>query len=129
VTDSGYQLLSERLPRDPDEIERIMAEGAKPHATGEHASADCDLNASEGTETAEEIKNLIAKYATSVSDADAALASQIWWNSPEASFIHPLGHEQGFEQIKQNVYRRLMAGMSSERRSSVAAAAVRIVGT
>src|SRR2546429_536714 len=119
VTDSGYQLLSERLPRDPDEIERIMAEGAKPHATGEHASADCDLNASEGTETAEEIKNLIAKYATSVSDADAALASQIWWNSPEASFIHPLGHEQGFEQIKQNVYTRLMGGMFSERKLSV----------
>src|SRR5205807_1827382 len=53
ITDSGYKLLSERLPRNPDEIERIMAEGAKPHATGEHASADCDLNASEGTETAE----------------------------------------------------------------------------
>ena len=128
VTDSGYQLLSERLPRDPDEIERIMAEGAKPHATGEHASAGCDLNASEGTETAEEIKNLIAKYATSVSDADATLASQIWWNSPEASFIHPLGHEQGFEQIKQNVYTRLMGGMFSERKLSVHDVAVQMLG-
>jgi Xaa-Pro aminopeptidase len=29
ITESGYQLLSERLPRDPDEIERIMAAAAK----------------------------------------------------------------------------------------------------
>src|SRR5205085_7843043 len=26
ITDSGYKLLSERLPRDPDQIEKIMAE-------------------------------------------------------------------------------------------------------
>ena len=32
VTDSGYELLSQRLPRDPDEIEKIMAEGAKTRA-------------------------------------------------------------------------------------------------
>jgi Xaa-Pro aminopeptidase len=29
ITDSGYKLLSERLPRDPDQIEKIMAEAAK----------------------------------------------------------------------------------------------------
>ena len=29
ITDTGYKLLSERLPRDPEEIEKIMAEGAK----------------------------------------------------------------------------------------------------
>jgi Xaa-Pro aminopeptidase len=28
ITESGYRLLSERLPRDPEEIERIMAGGA-----------------------------------------------------------------------------------------------------
>src|SRR5215472_11672042 len=125
ITDSGYKLLSERLPRDPGEIERIMAEGAKPH---ENASAGSDLSSSEGKESAEEIKNLIAKYAKSVSDADTDLASQIWWNSPEASFIHPLGHEQGFQQIKQNVYTRLMGGMFSERKLSVHDVAVQVLG-
>jgi ketosteroid isomerase-like protein len=125
ITDSGYKLLSERLPRDPDEIERIMAQGAKAHGK---ASADCDLNASEGKESAEEINNLIAKYAKSVSDADVDLASQIWWNSPEASFIYPLGHEHGFEQIKQNVYTRLMGGMFSERKLSVYDVAVEVLG-
>jgi Xaa-Pro aminopeptidase len=32
ITDSGYKLLSERLPRDPDEIEKIMAAAAKQRA-------------------------------------------------------------------------------------------------
>jgi Xaa-Pro aminopeptidase len=34
ITESGYKLLSERLPRDPAEVERIMAEAAK-HRTPE----------------------------------------------------------------------------------------------
>ena len=29
ITDSGYELLSQRLPRSPDEIEKIMADAAK----------------------------------------------------------------------------------------------------
>ena len=128
ITDSGYKLLSERLPRDPAEIERIMAEGAKARVTQEHASAGRDLNPSGGPESAEEIKNLIAKYAKSVGDADTELASQIWWNSPEASFIHPLGQEHGFEQIKQNVYTRLMGGTFSERKLSVHDVAVQVLG-
>src|SRR5215469_9671951 len=47
ITDSGYKLLSERLPREPGEIERIMAEGAKAH---ENASAGSDLSSSDGGE-------------------------------------------------------------------------------
>jgi ketosteroid isomerase-like protein len=62
------------------------------------------------------IGGIIAKYAKSVEDADTTLASEIWWDSPEVSFIHPLGHEHGFEQIKQNVYERLMGGTFSERK-------------
>jgi ketosteroid isomerase-like protein len=61
------------------------------------------------------IGRIIAKYAKSVEDADTTLASQIWWDSPEVSFIHPLGHERGFDQIKQNVYKRLMGETFSER--------------
>ena len=30
ITADGYKLLSERLPRDPDQIEKIMADAAKP---------------------------------------------------------------------------------------------------
>jgi ketosteroid isomerase-like protein len=62
------------------------------------------------------IGRLIAKYAKSVDDADTTLASQIWWDSPEVSFIHPLGHEHGFGPIKENVYERLMGETFSERK-------------
>jgi ketosteroid isomerase-like protein len=62
------------------------------------------------------IGDIIAKYAKSVDDADTTLASEIWWDSPEVSFIHPLGHEHGFEQIKRNVYQRLMGETFSERK-------------
>jgi len=62
------------------------------------------------------IGRTIAKYAESIDAADATLASQIWWDSPEVSFIHPLGHEHGFDQIKQNVYQRLMGETFSERK-------------
>jgi Xaa-Pro aminopeptidase len=33
ITADGYKLLSERLPRDPDQIEKIMADAAKDRAT------------------------------------------------------------------------------------------------
>jgi ketosteroid isomerase-like protein len=62
------------------------------------------------------IGRIITKYAKSVDDADTTLASQIWWDSPEVCFIHPLGHEHGFDQIKQNLYKRLMGETFSERK-------------
>ncbi len=128
ITDSGYKLLSERLPRNPDEIERIMAEAAKGRIARENRSDDKESSSSESSGASGEIKSLIAKYAKSVDDADTTLASQVWWDSPEASFIHPLGHEHGFEQIKQNVYKRLMGETFSERKLSVHDVAVLVFG-
>jgi len=128
ITESGYKLLSERLPRNPDEIERIMAGAAREHAEQGHSPAGKGLSAVDSSDASEEIKSLIAKYVKSVSDADTDLASQIWWNSPDASFIHPLGHEHGFEQIKENVYKRLMGGMFSERKLSGHDVTVQVLG-
>src|SRR5690242_5081669 len=42
------------------------------------------------------IKDLIAKYAKSVDDADTTLAAKVWSNSADVSFIHPRGHERGW---------------------------------
>lgn len=132
TTDTGYKFLSERLPRDPDEIEKIMAEaatqrakGGEPHedsAAGENASphdADSDIAA---------IKNQIARYAKSVDDVDLTLAAQVWWDSPEVSFIHPLGHDHGFEQIKADIYEKVMGGLFSERHLSPHDIAVHLYG-
>ena len=40
VTETGVKLLSEKLPRNPDEIEKIMAEGAKQRAAEPAAKGD-----------------------------------------------------------------------------------------
>jgi Xaa-Pro aminopeptidase len=103
ITETGAKFLSEKLPRDPDTIEKIMASGRSTHAQNESAETD-------------QIKNLIAKYTQSIDAADVNLAAEIWLDSPEASFIHPLGHEHGFTQVKQNVYQKLMGEMFSERK-------------
>lgn len=66
----------------------------------------------------QEIRRLIATYARSIDRADVELAAQIWLNSPDVSFIYPLGHEHGFEQIKQVVYVHLMGDTFSERKLS-----------
>jgi Xaa-Pro aminopeptidase len=128
ITDSGYKLLSERLPRNPDEIEKIMVEDSDGRAARGSSSIGKDPNTSETGGASEEIKSLIAKYAKSVDAADTDLASQVWWNSPEASFIHPLGHEHGFEQIKQHVYKQLMGETFSERKLSFHDVTVQVLG-
>jgi uncharacterized protein (TIGR02246 family) len=63
----------------------------------------------------EEIRRLVARYAQAVDAADARLASEVWADSPDVSFIHPLGHEHGWEAIKTNVFEKLMGETFSER--------------
>jgi Xaa-Pro aminopeptidase len=128
VTETGYRLLSERLPRDPGEIEKIMAAAAAQRTTREKGDAHGSAWSSEAPADRSVIRSLIEKYAKSVDDADTALAAQVWWNSPDVSFIHLLGHEHGFEQIKQNVYTRLMGEIFSERKLSVHDVSVHVYG-
>jgi ketosteroid isomerase-like protein len=78
--------------------------------------------ASDSTATDEEaIKALQQKYAAAVNaePVDIQLASQVWSNSPEVSFIHPLGHEHGWEQIKKNFYEGIMEALFSERELTI----------
>jgi ketosteroid isomerase-like protein len=75
-----------------------------------------------------EIRQLIASYAKSVDEADVILAAQVWLDSPDVSFIHPLGDEHGFEQIKQNVYKHLMGDTFSERKLTPRDIAVHVHG-
>src|SRR5467141_1737973 len=119
LAESGYQLLSERLPRAPDAIENIMAEGTLARAIGQRGEARGNISSGETSPDIAVIRSLIEKYAKSVDAADTTLAAQVWLDSPDVSFIHPLGHERGFEQIKQHVYTRLMGETFSERKLSV----------
>lgn len=67
------------------------------------------------------IKDIISNYAAALNaePIDMKLLSQVWLNSPDDSFIHPLGHEHGWEQIKQNLYENIMEGYFSERKLTI----------
>jgi len=64
----------------------------------------------------EQIRSLIRNYERSISAADTALAAQIWSTTPDVTFIHPMGHEHGWDEIRRNVYEKLMGGLFSERK-------------
>ena len=74
-----------------------------------------------------EIKRLIAKYAAAVDMADTNLASEVWSNSPDVSFIHPRGHEHGWEEVK-NFYENTMRALFSERKLSTRDVTVHVYG-
>lgn len=66
-----------------------------------------------------EIKRLIEQYAQSIDSADTKLAAQIWSTTEDVSFIHPRGHEHGWERVKRNVYEQLMGATFSERKLNI----------
>ena len=121
ITDTGFEFLSERLPRDPAEIEKIMAEAGK-------SQVNQELQPRDDTADRQQIRDLIAKYTQSIDTADVNLAAGVWLDSPDVSFIHPLGHEHGFAEIKKNVYQRLMRDTFSERKLTAHEISVHVYG-
>ena len=74
------------------------------------------------------IRSLIATYAKSVDGADTTLASTIWSTTSDLSFIHPRGHEQGWNAIKAQVYEQTMGQTFSERKLTVKDVAIHCYG-
>jgi ketosteroid isomerase-like protein len=73
-------------------------------------------SAAQGTAGDEDqIRVILQKYATSVDNADVALASEIWSHDPAVTFIFPLGTAHGFQQIADEVYIGAMRNMFSKR--------------
>jgi Xaa-Pro aminopeptidase len=85
VTETGYELLSRKLTRDPDEIEKIMAEAAKQRAATEKAQALPMVPSPETVRSTEEIRSLIANYAKSIDGADTVRTSEIWAEAADVS--------------------------------------------
>jgi len=75
--------------------------------------------AADGQKDVAEITSLITRYAQSIDAADSKLGAEIWENTADVSFIHPLGHEHGWEAVKSNLYEKLMGETFSERKLSV----------
>lgn len=64
--------------------------------------------ANSGSDATTQIRALVDRYMQSVDDADPKLAATVWLTTPEASFISPVGHERGWNQIAEDVYVKLM---------------------
>jgi ketosteroid isomerase-like protein len=79
------------------------------------------------TTTEHELQGLIRRYAASIDQADTDLGATIWLTTDDASFIHPRGHERGWESIKRNFYAGTM-GRFSERKLHVGAVALHVLG-
>lgn len=50
-----------------------------------------------------EIRALIDQYTHSIDVADPELGAKFWLTTPDASFIHPLGEESGWNKIAADV--------------------------
>lgn len=61
------------------------------------------------------IAELVDAYFRSVMKLDLDLASSVWLTSPRISFIHPRGHERGWDEIKENFYEKTMRAHFSKR--------------
>lgn len=66
-----------------------------------------------------EILNKISQYSKSINEVDLKLASKIWLNSNDVTFIHPRGHEHGFKEIKENFYIKTMQEKFSKRNLNI----------
>jgi ketosteroid isomerase-like protein len=89
-------------------------------ATGAALAQGTTPSVSNGRDT-QAIKQLISNYAAAL-DAepiDMNLLSTVWLNSPEATFIHPLGHEHGWDEIKRNLYENIMEAYFSQRKLTI----------
>lgn len=75
-----------------------------------------------------EITSLIDRYASSINSADVELAAKVWAIDDEVSFIHPRGHERGWEQVRSNFYEKTMGQTFSERKLTVRDLVVRVYG-
>jgi uncharacterized protein (TIGR02246 family) len=88
----------------------VIAMAAAPDTANAGASAAAESEAA--------IRGLISTYARAVDEADVNLAATVWSTTPDTSFIHPRGHEHGWEAVK-GFYEKAMGETFSERKLTV----------
>lgn len=54
------------------------------------------------------VRRLIARYADAVDTADVESVAEIWLHAADVSFIHPRGHERGWEAVRDNFFAKTM---------------------
>ena len=66
-----------------------------------------------------EIRALISRYAESINNGDSSLGSALFSHSPEVSFIHPKGHQHGWNEISTQIYDFFAKTFSSRKLSII----------
>jgi ketosteroid isomerase-like protein len=61
------------------------------------------------------IRALVDRYMQSIDDADPKLGATVWSPTPDVTFINPLGHEHGWDEIASEVYGKLMGQSFTKR--------------
>ena len=61
----------------------------------------------------DELNTLLNNYVKAVNDLDLDLAEKIWSHKESISFIHPGGHQRGWEEIRDAFYLGAMANFQS----------------
>ncbi|MGB6691385.1 MAG: nuclear transport factor 2 family protein [Terracidiphilus sp.] len=81
------------------------------------ASAVAAQNTPAGADTAAkaEVRALVDRYMRSIDEADTTLGATVWSPTPDVTFINPVGHERGWDQIASEVYGKLMGQTFSKR--------------
>jgi|HubBroStandDraft_2_1064218.scaffolds.fasta_scaffold71871_2 hypothetical protein len=75
------------------------------------------------------IRSMVDTYMQSIDDASPKLGATVWLTTPDASFIEPLGHERGWDQIADVIYGKLMGQTFVKRRlKNVSDVAVHMYG-
>ena len=62
-----------------------------------------------------EIRRQVGNYLQSIDDADTKLGATVWSPTPDVTFIEPLGHEHGWDEIASVVYGKLMGQTFTKR--------------
>jgi len=62
-----------------------------------------------------EIRALVDLYMQSIDAADPKMGATVWLTTPDVSFINPVGHERGWDEIASELYVKLMGGTFSKR--------------
>ena len=103
-------------------------------AGGALAACGLSLAAQENAERVEsspktEIRRQVGNYIQSIDDADIKLGATVWSPTPDVSFIEPLGHERGWDEIASVVYGKLMGQTFTKRTlKTVGAVSIHVYG-
>ncbi len=70
--------------------------------------AGCNSQKTKNSEEAQAdtraVKLVLENYKISINQADTAFAGTFWLTTSQSHFIHPRGHEKGWEEIKSGIY-------------------------